>query len=61
VAARSLTYWIRDPRYARQLLVVPLIPALMFFYSRNGPLELLNSIGPIVALLLAVDLHRPVI
>jgi hypothetical protein len=28
----------------------------MFFYSRNGPLELLNSIGPIVALLLAVDL-----
>lgn len=56
VAARSLTYWIRDPRYARQLLVVPLIPALMFFYSRNGPLELLNSIGPIVALLLSLSI-----
>ena len=54
VAARSLTYWIRDPRYARQLLIVPLIPALMFFYSRNGPLELLNSVGPIVALLLSL-------
>lgn len=56
VAARSLTYWIRDPRYARQLLVVPLIPALMFFYSRNGPLELLNSVGPIVALLLSLSI-----
>jgi hypothetical protein len=44
------------------LLVVPLIPALMFFYSRNGPLELLNSIGPIVALLLSLSIFtRPVI
>ncbi len=56
VAARSLTYWMRDPRYARQLLVVPLIPALMFFYSRNGPPELLHSIGPIVALLLSLSI-----
>ncbi|CAN5135716.1 hypothetical protein BH09ACT2_BH09ACT2_14150 [soil metagenome] len=56
VAARSLTYWIRDPRYARQLLVVPLIPALMFFYSRNGALDLLHSVGPIVALLLSLSI-----
>ena len=56
VAARSLTYWIRDPRYARQLLVVPLIPALMFFYSRFGSLELLHSVGPIVALLLSLSI-----
>jgi len=56
VAARSLTYWIRDPRYARQLLVVPLIPALMFFYSRYGSLELLHSVAPIVALLLSLSI-----
>ena len=56
VAARSLTYWIRDPRYGRQLLVVPLIPAMMLFYSRNGSFELLNSIGPIVALLLSLSI-----
>jgi ABC-2 type transport system permease protein len=56
VAARSLTYWMRDPRYARQLLVVPLIPALMFFYSRYGSLELLNAVGPIVALLLSLSI-----
>jgi ABC-2 type transport system permease protein len=56
VAARSLTYWMRDPRYARQLLVVPLIPALMLFYSRNGPVELLHSVGPIVALLMSLSI-----
>lgn len=36
VMARSLTYWMRDPRYARQLLVVPLIVALMLFYGMLG-------------------------
>jgi ABC-2 type transport system permease protein len=56
VAARSLTYWIRDPRYARQLLIVPLVPALMFFYSRNGSLDVLHSVGPIVALLLSLSI-----
>lgn len=56
VAARALTYWIRDPRYARQLLVVPLIPVLMFFYSRNGALELLTAVGPLVALLLSLSI-----
>ena len=29
--ARSLTGWLRDPRYLRQLLVVPLFPALFAF------------------------------
>ncbi|CAN5505777.1 hypothetical protein BH10ACT4_BH10ACT4_07610 [soil metagenome] len=56
VAARSLTYWIRDPRYARQLLIVPLIPVLMFFYSRDGSLDLLHSVAPIVALLLSLSI-----
>jgi ABC-2 type transport system permease protein len=31
--ARSLTSWTRDPRYLRQLLLVPLFPVLMLFYS----------------------------
>src|SRR5690606_35925036 len=29
--ARSLTAWVRDPRYLRQLLVVPLFPVLFAF------------------------------
>ncbi len=52
----NLTYWMRDPRYARQLLVVPLIPVLMFFYSRYGSLELLNAVGPVVAVLLSLSI-----
>lgn len=32
--ARSLTYWLRDPRYLRQLLMVPLIPLVVGATSR---------------------------
>ncbi|MBC9943712.1 hypothetical protein ICL81_04110 [Leucobacter sp. cx-328] len=31
--ARSLTFWLRDPRYMRQLIVLPLFPILMLFTS----------------------------
>lgn len=33
IAARSLIYWFRDPRYARQLLTVPLLPVLFVVLS----------------------------
>ena len=29
--ARSLTFWLRDPRYLRQLIVVPLFPLMLAF------------------------------
>ncbi|CAN5280410.1 hypothetical protein BH09ACT6_BH09ACT6_21040 [soil metagenome] len=55
VAARSLTYWLRDPRYARQLVAVPLIPVLLYFYSNTmGSFMLLTATGPIVAFLLSL-------
>lgn len=54
VAARALTYWIRDPRYAASVVVVPLLPILLWFINReSGDLELLNYVGPITAFLLA--------
>jgi ABC-2 type transport system permease protein len=57
VAARCLTYWTRDPRYTRQLLTIPLIPALMIFYSTlNHSLGFLLAIGPLIAFLLSVSL-----
>ncbi len=31
VAARCLTYWIRDPRYSAGLIVAPLLPLVMVF------------------------------
>ncbi|GAA2175364.1 hypothetical protein GCM10009784_17450 [Arthrobacter parietis] len=54
VAARAFTYWIRDPRYAASVIVVPLLPILLWFISRDsGDLSLLNYLGPITAFLLA--------
>lgn len=61
VAARALTYWVRDPRYAQSLIVVPLIPALIFFYSGfSDATGWLNAIGPIVAVLLAMSIYTDV-
>ncbi|UFS59875.1 transporter [Subtercola endophyticus] len=61
VAARSLTYWLRDPRYARQLIVVPLIPVLLLFYSYNfHSLTLLNLTGPLIAFLLSLSTYTDV-
>ncbi|WP_030148565.1 hypothetical protein [Mycetocola saprophilus] len=31
VAARSLTYWLRDPRYITSLLIVPVVPIVAVF------------------------------
>jgi ABC-2 type transport system permease protein len=61
VAARALTYWIRDPRYAQSLIMVPLVPVLLVFYSGlNGAPGLVNAAGPIVALLLALSIFTDV-
>jgi ABC-2 type transport system permease protein len=34
--ARALTYWLRDPRYLRQLIIVPLVPVLISFAGQGG-------------------------
>jgi len=61
VAARALTYWLRDPRYAQSLIAVPLIPALIFFYvGTSDNTALLNAVGPIVAVLLAMSIYTDV-
>ena len=62
IAARALTYWRRDPRYARQLILVPLIPVLAFFYgsiSGSGA-AFLNASGPLIAFLLSVSIYADV-
>lgn len=57
VAARCLTYWFRDPRYLRQLAVVPIMPVLFGFYATltHVPALLLAG-GPFVGFLLGVTL-----
>lgn len=61
VAARALTYWIRDPRYAQSLISIPLIPLLIFFYAGTSDnLIILNAVGPILAVLLAMSIYTDV-
>ena len=63
VAARSLTYWMRDPRYRSQLVIVPLLPITLVIvflvvdvYWRN--LALLPL--PIMCLFLSWLVHNDV-
>ena len=61
VAARSLSYWIRDPRYAGTLVVIPLLPVLLLFQAaQTGSYGLLLFIGPLTAFLLAWSISTDV-
>jgi ABC-2 type transport system permease protein len=51
--ARSLTAWLRDPRYLRQLLVVPLFPVL-FAFAGGVDGWLFGACAVLVALVLAI-------
>ncbi len=61
VVARSLSYWIRDPRYAGSLVVVPLLPVLLWFQaSQTGFYGILQFVGPLAAFLLAWSISSDV-
>ncbi|MET3162715.1 UNVERIFIED_ORG: ABC-2 type transport system permease protein [Arthrobacter sp. UYEF10] len=61
VTARSLTYWLRDPRYAGSLVVVPLLPILLVFQgSRSGDYGSLAFAAPLAAFLLAWSISADV-
>lgn len=51
--ARSLTAWLRDPRYLRQLIFVPLFPVIFLVSGGvDGPMFAVSAI--LVALILAI-------
>ncbi len=53
IAARSLVYWFRDPRHSRQLLILPIMPALMLLWAQLTHIDgLALAAGPVVASLL---------
>lgn len=61
IAARSLTYWLRDPRYSGSLVVIPLLPVLLFFQaSQTGDYGVLAITGPLAAFLLAWSISADV-
>ncbi|YCK83627.1 transporter [Arthrobacter sp. D3-18] len=54
VAARALIYWMKDPRYAASLVIVPLFPVIFFFSgSQSGSYDLLMILGPLTAFMMA--------
>jgi len=61
VFARALTYWTRDPRYLRQLIAVPLVPVLLWFYARDGdPLVALAFSAPIIAFVIGIVVYSDI-
>lgn len=57
IAARCLIYWFRDPRYLRQLVIVPAMPVLFWFYSSlTHSTTLFLFAGPLVAFIMGITL-----
>ncbi|WP_210509179.1 hypothetical protein [Naasia sp. SYSU D00057] len=63
IAARSFTYWIRDPRYRVSLIVIPIFPLLMIvpLLVVGVPIEILALIPlPVFCLFLGWAMHNDV-
>lgn len=61
IAARSLTYWFRDPRYSGSLVAIPLLPVVLAFQgSQTGNFGLIMVAGPLTAFLLAWSISSDV-
>lgn len=55
IFARALTYWMRDPRYLRQLVVVPLVAAMLWLWVRDGDVVVaFGFAAPLIALFLGM-------
>jgi len=63
IAARSLTYWLRDTRYGTSLVIIPIIPVFMVIslYVADIPLNVLALVPlPIICLFLSWFVHNDV-
>ena len=56
IAARALIYWFRDSRLTRQLILIPVLPALMLMWWLLFDIDAIAFLaGPIVATLLPLS------
>ena len=56
IAARSLIYWFRDARLTRQLILIPVLPALILVWWMLIGIDAITFVaGPIVATLLPLS------
>lgn len=57
IAGRSLISWVRDARYARQLVLIPLMPALLLVWWWLIDVDAVAlAAGPVVAILLPMSM-----
>ena len=59
VAARSLTYWFRDPRYSASIAIIPLLPVVLAF-AGGGISELVLILAPVTAWILAFSISADI-
>lgn len=61
VAARTMTYWLKDPRYAASMVMVPLLPVIIYFASVNtGSTMIMMWLGPMLAILMAFSISADI-
>ncbi|WP_144791990.1 hypothetical protein [Kocuria palustris] len=60
VAARSIIYWLKDPRYAASVVLIPVMLGLMWFASGSGEGGPLLLAGPIVAAMMGFAISADV-
>jgi ABC-2 type transport system permease protein len=61
VAARTATYWVRDPRYSGSIAIVPLLPVIMYVSAQStGNFFMLLATGPFVAWILGFSISNDV-
>ncbi|MGQ3385203.1 transporter [Glutamicibacter sp. TV12E] len=61
VTARALTYWLKDPRYAIGVLMVPVLPLLFWFTgSQSGNYTMMYLLGPLIGVLLGFSISADI-
>ncbi|MBZ2196576.1 hypothetical protein [Occultella gossypii] len=60
VAARALTYWFRDPRYAASIAVLPLLPVILLVAGGGTASEILLILAPLTAWILGYSVSADI-
>lgn len=61
IAARSLVYWLKDPRYSASLVVLPLLLVLFWFLGfQSGDYIMILLMGPITGFMLGYSISADI-
>lgn len=61
IAARSMVYWLKDPRYSASLVVLPLMLVLFWFLGfQSGDYTMILLMGPITGFMLGYSISADI-